>query len=321
MIDGEEIATSTAVYSQAALTQFFAPTAEGAGGADDYLDADNLALLKSGKFIPSLDSTRAAATLTSVGFKGTGALDDFVVTTEAPGFAPAVLEFTLTWDSSMVSAVSYVLSTDTSVTNALTSGTAIQIAVGTTGTVELVPTFEEGYEFDHLQIGDSAWEYLTFPVPGVSTNGTLVAKAAAALPNYIDSGDAAITAAYNTWKTTYSPDGDSSKEAQFVLNVDPSTTVASNALAITAIEQNETAGWDITVECTVSGVDLSGTVGTARVNNGYLAVSYTDDLGGTWTTENINITASASGAVTVNVNKSGAKFMKVKLSAMAEPQN
>ena len=80
-------------------------------------------------------------------------------------------------------------------------------------------------------------------------------------------------------------------------------------------------GWDITVECTISGVDLSGTVGTAKAGNGYLAVSYTDDLGGTWTTENINITASANGKVTVTVNKSGAKFMKVKLSSTAEPQN
>ena len=60
---------------------------------------------------------------------------------------------------------------------------------------------------------------------------------------------------------------------------------------------------------------------TAKAGNGYLAVSYTDDLTGTWTTENINITASANGKVTVNVNKANAKFMKVKLSSTAEPQN
>ena len=103
------------------------------------------------------------------------------------------------------------------------------------------------------------------------------------------------------------------------MNAAPATVVPDNALAITAIEQNETAGWDITVECTVSNVDLSGTVGTAKAGNGYLAISYAADLTGPWTTENINITASANGKVTVNVNKSGAKFMKAKLSCTAEP--
>ena len=99
----------------------------------------------------------------------------------------------------------------------------------------------------------------------------------------------------------------------------PATAIPATALEITEIKQNATAGWDITVECTMSGVDLGGTVGTARVGNGYLAVSYASDLGGEWTTENINITASANGNVTVNVNKAGAKFMKVKLSAKTEP--
>ena len=46
------------------------------------------------------------ATLTSVGFKGTGAIDDFVVTTEAPDFTPAAIDFSLTWPSGLT-AVSY----------------------------------------------------------------------------------------------------------------------------------------------------------------------------------------------------------------------
>lgn len=140
-------------------------------------------------------------------------------------------------------------------------------------------------------------------------------------PNYIDSADTAITGAYDAWKTANGEDADSSKEAQFVLNVAPATTIPADALVITAIEQNTTAGWDITVECTISGVDLVGTVNSARVNNGYLAVSYAETLTGTWITENIAITASANGKVTVNVNKAGAKFMKVKISAKQEIQN
>ena len=190
------------------------------------------------------------------------------------------------------------------------------------------PVFTLAAEGEWIEFDKALGYTFAGTVAGANTTnetGTVVryswAAPQPAYPNYIDPTDSAIATAYNTWMTTNGADADSSKEAQFVLNVAPSTTVASNALAITAIEQNETAGWDITVECTVPGVDLEGTVNSARVNNGYLAVSYTDDLGGTWTTENINITASANGAVTVNVNKSGAKFMKVKLSAMAEPQN
>ena len=159
-----------------------------------------------------------------------------------------------------------------------------------------------------------------------ATEGTVKTYTAAApqpaYPNYIDSADSAITGAYDTWMAAYAADSDSSKEAQFVLNVAPATTIPADALVITAIEQNTTdGGWDITVECTMSGVDLSGTVGSARVNNGYLAVSYAETLTGTWTTVNINITASANGKVTVNVNNAGAKFMKAKLSAKQEIRN
>ena len=157
------------------------------------------------------------------------------------------------------------------------------------------------------------------------TSGTVktytAAAPAPAYPTYLEGADADVIAAYDAWKTTNGADSESAYENQFLVNAAPATVVPNNALSITEIVQNETAGWDITIECNVSGVDLSGTVGTAKAGNGYLAVSYTDALGGTWTTENIAITASANGKVTVNVNKSGAKFMKVKLTAKEEPQN
>ena len=158
-----------------------------------------------------------------------------------------------------------------------------------------------------------------------STSGTVKTYTAAAAgggyPTYLTDAPAEVKAAYDTWKVANGADTNSEYENQFLVNAAPATVVPATALAITAIEQNETAGWDITVECSVQGVDLGGTVGTARVGNGYLAVSYTDNLTGTWTTENIAITASANGKVTVNVNKSNAKFMKVKLSPVQEPQN
>ena len=70
-------------------------------------DAATVALLRSNTIFPSLAGmSEMTATLTSVGFKGTGALDDFVVTTEAPAFGPAPIDFTLTWPSGLT-AVSY----------------------------------------------------------------------------------------------------------------------------------------------------------------------------------------------------------------------
>ena len=51
----------------------------------------NKDLLDANQFIPALgvSDTTIAPTLTSVGFKGTGAIDDFVVTTAEPDFTPA----------------------------------------------------------------------------------------------------------------------------------------------------------------------------------------------------------------------------------------
>ena len=61
--------------------------------------------LNNGQVFASM-SDATVATLTAVGFKGTGALDDFVVTTATPDFTPAAPDFTLTWPAGLT-AVSY----------------------------------------------------------------------------------------------------------------------------------------------------------------------------------------------------------------------
>ena len=280
------------------------------------------ALASANKLFPTLAQDPAAltdVTLQGVGFQGTGAVDEIVWTEEDP-LAVETIDFTLTWTASEVSAVSYVLSTDLATTNSLTSGTAVQLAPGDgTATIELIPTFTTGYEFDKVTMGETDLG-LTFAIPGVTTNATLLAKAAApAYPTYIDTTDTTIKNKYDAWKAGVGCDDATASQYlnQFLLNVDESATVGNTALEITEIKQNATAGWDITVECTIQGVDLGGTVGTARVGNGYLAVSYAETLGGTWTTENIAVTAvdATTGTVTVNVNKANAKFMKVTLTA------
>ncbi len=277
--------------------------------------------LSSGAVFVSLVAGEPGVTTTlkGVGFQGTGAVDEIVWTEEDP-LVVETIDFTLTWTASEVSAVSYVLSTDLATTNSLTSGTAVQLAPGDgTATIELIPTFASGYEFDKVTMGETDLG-LTFAIPGVTTNATLLAKAASpAYPTYIDTTDADIKAKYDAWKAGVGCDDATASQYlnQFLLNVDESATVGNTALEITEIKQNATAGWDITIGCSLDGVDLTGTVGSTIVCNGYLAVSYTDSLTGTWTTENIAVTAvdATTGTVTVNVNKANAKFMKVTLTA------
>ena len=271
--------------------------------------------------LPDGNGNVRVASISGVGFKGSGKLDDLSIGTDVPAFlGVTTIDFTLTWGEG-VTAVSYTLSSDLTTTNTLTSGTAVQLAPGDgTATIELIPTFDTGYEFDKVTMGETDFSSLTFAIPGVTTNATLFAKTAAtAYPTYINTSDATITAKYDAWKAGVGCD-DSTASAylnQFLLNVDETTTVGDAALTITEIKENATAGWDITIGCTVSGAALTGTVGQTIVCNGYLAVSYTDDLTGTWTTENIAVTAvdATAGTVTVNVNKANAKFMKVSLTA------
>ncbi len=259
-----------------------------------------------------------ASTLQGVGFQGTGAVDEIVWTEDDP-FAVETIDFTLTWTASEVSAVSYVLSTDLATTNSLTSGTAVQLAPGDgTATIELIPTFASGYEFDKVTMGETDLG-LTFAIPGVTTNATLFAKAAAPeYPTYV--GDnATLKTQYDTWKTTYGADSESAYEKQFLLNVASDTTVADDALQIDSITENATAGWDIVVSTTVTGAALSD--GSTTTYNGYLLVKSADTLAGLATAAPTAypVTAVAGGKVSINVTSG--KFMKVELTTTAPAQN
>ena len=281
----------------------------------------NKDLLDDNQFIPALgvSDTTVVPTLTSVGFKGTGALDDFVVTTVAPDFTPAAISLTLTWTPAEVTGVSYVLESDPATTNVVTSGTAVLIPAAAIGTnVTLIATFESGYEFDYLDIGGYQLQSLTFPVPSVSTNATLVAKAAAAYPTYVGE-DAALKSQYDTWKATNGADSQSAYEKQFLLNVAPGTTVADDALVIESIAENATAGWDIVVSTTVSGAALSD--GSSTTYNGYLLVKAANDLAGLSTATPVAypVTAVTGGKVSITVT--AGKFMKVVLTTTAPAQN
>ena len=321
-LDGVQLAATEATISSAYM--------EVATGSDEFAwlsqgtDADFITYLESKKVFPSLEGKVSSYALQGVGFQGTGAVDEIVWTEEDLFPAgPSVVDYTFT------------LTLEANVTGAAvtTNGAAVvfdnneaKILAGTT--VEIAqPTFASGYQLNTITTNGTAVVEPSFPFSiTMGEDMTVVISAEqipATYPAYItDTTDTYITGKYNDWKAGVGCDDAtaSAYEKQFLLNVDEATTVGETALEITEIKQNATAGWDITVGCSISGVGLTGETGTAHVCNGYLAVSYTDDLTGTWTTENINITAvdATTGTVTVNVNKSGAKFMKVSLKATQE---
>ena len=109
------------------------------GGADGSIcTADEYALISANKVFGSMaDLTQTG--LSCVGFKGTGAIDDFVVTTETPSFNPPAVDFTLAWPAGLT-AVSYSIDGGAAVAIAanaenpfhvpgVTSGAAVQFIV------------------------------------------------------------------------------------------------------------------------------------------------------------------------------------------------
>ena len=102
LVDGTEMTLATAPLSAGFLDLL--------DQSAMYASADIQSDVTANKIVPSIQAEAGqygeTVTLSSVGFKGTGALDDFVVTTQAPEFGPAAIDFTLTWPAGLT-AVSY----------------------------------------------------------------------------------------------------------------------------------------------------------------------------------------------------------------------
>jgi len=105
-VDGTDMTLAASPFSAAVLTML-----EQSGDAA-WASADIQTAFAANKLVPAIQEEIGTygdtVTLTTVGFKGTGALDDFVVTTEAPEFGPAAIDFQLTWPAGLT-AVSYTI--------------------------------------------------------------------------------------------------------------------------------------------------------------------------------------------------------------------
>lgn len=267
--------------------------------------------------------------LKGVGFAGEGKVDDFVFTSTEPG--ASVVDLTFEYDSGKVSAIAYTVG---GVSASNESTTFEEVASGALVEITTLDFFA-GYELDKYELvgltkqDTTAGSVATFKVNEDAT-GTVSLKVvakevAASYPEYVVSADDAVKGKYDDWLADSNKGGVAgadvaNAEKQFLLDVAATAEIADNALVIKSITKNDDNSCDIVVGCSVEGVGLTTPDGeNAQVCNGYLAVSYTDDLAGSWTTENINVTAGTeTGTVKVNVNKNGAKFMKVLLKTTKE---
>lgn len=133
-INGAVVKTTSQVYTQTAL-EYLCPSQipeSSTGTGDDWLSANNLALLKDGSFIPSAVVQQNFA-LTCVGFQGSGAIDNVTITDEDPLAEPTSVEFTITLGAN-VSSVTYTIS-DVEGETTLTATGSFDVNIGATVTV------------------------------------------------------------------------------------------------------------------------------------------------------------------------------------------
>ena len=183
----------------------------------------------------------AAKTLTSVSFKGTGAVDDLGFT-NVDLFPEAAAEtFTLTVTAEGISGI--IVSEDEEGEEVIEGESgSYAVAVGMNKVYVYLPTTEGGitaatFDGDTVVIPSYAYGGYTFEltIPQGTTAGTTLAFVATTsggqqseYPTYIDTLPAATKAAYQTkydaWKGTYSADTTSTHGDQFLLNIAPSAT-------------------------------------------------------------------------------------------------
>lgn len=189
-------------------------------------------------------------TLTSVSFKGTGAVDDLGFT-NVDLFPEAVAEtFTLTVTAEGISGI--IVSEDEEGEEGIEGESgSYAVAVGMNKVYVYLPTTEGGitaatFAGDTVVIPSYADGGYTFEltIPQGTTAGTTLAFVATTsgggssdYPSYIDGIEDATTKAayqtkYNAWKDTYGADAQSSYQSQFLLNIAPDQDAELTTAAI-----------------------------------------------------------------------------------------
>ena len=271
------------------------------------LTADEAADIAAGSVFASLQGAGLDGTsviFQGVGFKGSGAIDDLVISDGDPKFFTQAnsLDFTLTWDAN-VSAVSYTIGSGTAISVEDLTDCTLTVAVPAGETVTVAATAKDWYEVkagigavtvDEAKTVAITTGLVTSPFEGVTTSDVL---AKWAVTKGIKPGDITadnLEAAYNA----------------YLMNTALGVTAE---LKITAIEEL-TDGWNITVKAT-AGEDA--TIDLATIN-GKLLVKTAATLEGLATAvpAEFTVTPGANGEATIKVTGTG-NFMKATVGLPA----
>ena len=245
------------------------------------------------------------ALISSVGFKGSGKLDDLTFGQEVPDFlvgGGSSIDFTLTWDAN-VSAVSYTIAGTTTSIDDLTSGTTtIQVEPNTVVTVAATPAAW----YTVSGTGDVTVDAAKTQAITTALAATPDAAGATGLPASV------TTTAAKTWAdakniTPAQIAASSYATESYLLNTE--LLNAAPALKIESITEVAT-GWQITIKAYKDATDdTSGT--TLEGINGTLKVKAATDLADLATAPEATytVTFDAAGVATATVT-AGGNFMK-----------
>lgn len=259
--------------------------------------------IANGSVFVSLGGPDDAPKFRGVGFKGSGAVDDFQIDTATPNFLGDVstLDFTLTWGEG-ISAVSYTVNGGAA--TAATSGTKVEVEADSA--IAVTVTYAPWY------VAGEGPASFTVTEPDTAYNYTAVLAATPA-----DAGatglDGVTTAAAKTWADAKNITPAQIAECAYALDAFLLNTGldAAPALTITSIEETD-GGWNITVKATAGENDV-----TLDGINGALKVKTAATLGGLAdaAAQAFNLTVGADGVATIKVTGDNTNFMKATVVA------
>lgn len=282
------------------ITEDFLGVLEGEG----YVTAAEATDIRNGSVFPSLLGKERTPKFTGVGFKGSGAIDDFQIDSETPNFLGDVstLDFTLTWGEG-ISAVSYTINGGAA--TVATSGTKVEVEANSA--IAVTVTYAPWY------VAGEGPASFTVTEPDTAHNYTAVL---AATPEAAGAGTAfgeLETALVKEWADKKSLTPAQIAECAYALDAYLLNTGldAAPALAITSIEE-VADGWQITVKATAGENDV-----TLEGINGALKVKTAATLGGLAdaAAQAFNVTVGADGVATIKVTGDNTNFMKATVVA------
>lgn len=277
---------------------------------EGYLDENEVAEIQAGSVFASLRGSDASPIFQGIGFKGSGAIDDLVITDDEPNFIGAAtsLDFTLSWGEG-VSAVSYTIG---NVTTPAVNGQKVECDAGAVVTINATPA--DWYVIDSASVA-------ALTVDAADTTRTITASLAATPADAGATGlDGVTTEAAKAWATAKGLTPAGIGDCDFALNAYLMNTDLSAApgLQITSITEVEN-GWQITVK----GTQGDTTVSLAGIN-GQLNIKAAATLEGLAEAEAtpVNLTADQfdeAGVATITVTGDNKNFMKATVGVKVAP--